>query len=394
MARIAFFIDALPPGGDASARFGWDLIRSLADQQHEIQVFSTYFEGAALPEEHPRVEILRPFTKWNLFEIHKALPLLIRFRPEVIHLIQPRGAMFTGWMNAMSVMPSLAPLLGGALTVASFFDINEKTLATHRHLLTGVDALTVSNARQKAAIETFLKGRAQPRIEIVPVTISHHPFSSAATPARVTTSPSIDLLNRLRTDHPKTILVPGPIDQHTDAVATFREVAAILHERSDTCAAITGGWGSVPVRLRHAAEEVLFDAHVGDRVVLTGPLDDKEQSEWLRRADCVLVAPLDEARLAFTQHLREAQAMGAAIVMNDTQARLDPIAWRDGENAWVRERSIEAIRAAVLECLDDEETRTRVSRNAAEFSKSQVIDRPGNALSRLYARLRDREHGA
>ncbi len=386
MARIAFFLEDLPPSDDAIARFSWELIRGLADQQHEIHVFSTYRANADLPDKHPRIEILRPFRDWGVMEIPKALPPLLSFRPEVLHVIQPHGRAIRGWSNAMALIPGLAPLLGGARTVVSFFDITERTLRRHRLLLAGADALTVSNERQRETVERFYDRRPPPPLEVVPIPLSRQPETVALEFVLDAAAPSADLLERLREKYPETLLVPGPVDQHLDPVDTFRAVAEVLRDRPRSCAAITGGWGSVPVRVRHAAEEMFFDAGVGDRVVLTGPLTIAEQNDWIRRSECVLISTLNESRMAFTQHLREAQALGAAIVMSTEQAGLDPIEWRDGENAWVRPRSTDSIRAAVSECLGDPSAREKVRRNNAEFSKSSVIDHPGNAISRLYVR--------
>ena len=105
MAKIAFFIERLPPDADPISGFAYDLIRSLAEQSHEIRIYSTYVEGAPLPPRHPRIEILRPFQSWGWLEIPRVLPLLMEFRPDVFHLIQPG----TETRRAMSILPAWLP---------------------------------------------------------------------------------------------------------------------------------------------------------------------------------------------------------------------------------------------------------------------------------------------
>jgi hypothetical protein len=399
MARIAFFIEEIPPTEDVIATFAWDLIRSLADQQHEIRVFSTYREGGRLPEPHPRIEILRPFKRWNVLELAKLTPLLMQFRPEILHLIQPHKNALTGLTNAMSFIPTLAPLLGGPVTVASFFDLNEKSLPRHRLLLTSADALTVANELQLEVIERALArpGRARrPLVEIVPIPIaawSHEPGSAEieVDPA----APDSDIaLEGLRTSSENLIVVPGPLDQHFDPVFTLELVARCLLDQPQAQAVLLGGWATVPMRLRHAAERKWHEAGVGSRAALTGPLAEEEETLWIHRATCVLIAPFDETRLSFTRVLRASQRASAALVLSNEQARLDPIAWRDSENALVRPRTKLDLAEAVRRLLRDSELRARLQDNIEEFSRAGVVDHPGNIISRLYVRAASLKHTA
>ncbi|MES2963616.1 MAG: hypothetical protein V4760_06970, partial [Bdellovibrionota bacterium] len=65
MARIAFFTERLPGNregidSDPIAAFSFDLMMSLADQQHDVSVYTTYREGEIGAEpSHPRMRVLR-----------------------------------------------------------------------------------------------------------------------------------------------------------------------------------------------------------------------------------------------------------------------------------------------------------------------------------------------
>ena len=111
MARIAFFTERLPAGGasqetDAIASFSYELMSSLADQQHEVSVYTTYREDEAGPPSHPRLRVLRPFRRWGWLELPRLVPILMEFQPEILHLIEPRAESLQGLTNAMSALPA------------------------------------------------------------------------------------------------------------------------------------------------------------------------------------------------------------------------------------------------------------------------------------------------
>lgn len=387
MARIAFFTESLPPTGDVIGRFAWNLIHSLADQQHEIRVFSTYrSEQQTLPASHSRIEVVRPFRKWGLTEIPKIIPSLLSFRPDVIHVVQPHKEALTGLTNAMDLLPTLKPLLGKVTFVASLFDVSQSGLRKHRALLPQLDAITVSNREQRDLLmEYFSHSKRQPLIEVVPLGF-----------ARLTESGSSEIVIEEKSDNaivqpllekfPLMVAVGGPVESHSNPLETFKTLAVALNKTPNSCAVVLGGWGPLPIRVRHSCEQILFDHDVQSRVLLTGDIDEQAEAELIARATCVISAPLAEGRLAYTRFVRSVQHIGRPLILSLAQADLDPIRWQHGENALVCAPTEGEMSQAIGILLHDEATRHRLQRNLAELSRSAVADQPGNLVSRLYVK--------
>ncbi len=392
MARIAFFTESLPPAGDVIGRFAWDLIYSLADQQHDIRVFSTYVsERQELPASHSRIEIVRPFRRWGITELPKIVPSLLAFRPEVMHVIQPHREALRGLTNAMELLPAMKPVLGKPAFVASFFDVSESNLKRHRVLLSQLDAITVSNREQRDLFTSYYStGVKQPLLEVVPLGFAKNERVASGLPGEIliiedATSEN-EQLSKLKKTYSSVIAVGGPVESHADPLLSFSAIASALKHNAKSCAVILGGWGPLPIRLRHACEQILFDNDVAGRVLLTGTLNEDEEAWILSEADLVFAAPLSEARLAFTQFVRNAQKAGRAMILSHAQADLDPIRWIDGENAVVCESAVSSMTIALTQLLQDPATQDRLMRNLAEFSRTQVSDQPGNLVSRLYVK--------
>lgn len=389
MARIAFFTESLPPNGDVIGRFAWDLIQALAEQEHEIRVFSTYREGEELPESHPRIEIVRPFRKWSLLELPKAVPLLLAFKPDVLHLIQPHQEALSGFSNAMEIVPALRSVIGNPAMIASFFDLDSKSLRRHRLLLKSIRALTVSNQTQNDLITAHFDAiGSPPEIAVVPMGFGITPLrQSTENEIIVFDSVDLDSIHALKAKFPKLIVVAGPVESHSDPECTFRAIASALKFDPQAAAVILDGWGRLPVRARHACEEIIYGSGVANRVLLTGPLDESTQIECISAASCVLVAPLIETRLAFTKFLRSAQRAGNPLVLSVEQARMDPINWRDGENALIRARSPHDLADALLLILQNPDLQEKLRKETVEVSRRDVSDQPGNLVSRLYVKI-------
>ena len=173
MARVAFFTERLPSSDSSHVReeitgFSYDLMTSLADQQHDVRVFSTYREDDTLPQVHSRLQILRPFRKWSWFEIPRLIPILLDFQPEIMHFIQPRKEAFMGLTNAMTALPALASVIGKPRIVVSLYDVRKDELQRNRSLLMMADTVIVANRLQADEINRWLGSAAhRPMIEVV-----------------------------------------------------------------------------------------------------------------------------------------------------------------------------------------------------------------------------------
>lgn len=413
MARIIFFAEKLPPAADAVSRFAFDLIRSLADHQHEIRVFSTYEPHIAPPPTPAHVEILRPFKKWSWLEVPAVVPLAMEFRPDILHFIQPRELALEGWTNATTALAGIGPLVGKPPVVTSFFDLHEDELPLHRLLLQASDAITVSNHTAASLLRRhFAKAKRTPHIEVIPAPSSLIHFSQGDQPyAADTGSPpafarpaitdtAAEALEMFFSSHERVVFIPGDIDQQLDPPQVFDLASEILLNFEDTGIVFGGGWGRLRPRARRELMDVLESRGLGGRILITGPLESplksQLESDLLARADAVFVAALPRESLALTQFLRAALAVGAVLVISEAQSELDPLPWQDRTHAFISRGGTPGWGSALADALLARDLGASIRSRIREFHHREALDHPGNLMSRLYTRLidsRPRAHG-
>ncbi len=387
MARIAFFVESLPPAGALTAQMGWDLIRSLADQQHEIKVLSTFREGAQLPESHPRIEILRPFRSWRFSELVRLMPMLFEFRPEILHLIQPHQTRPAPLLHALDFIPGLAPLLGNPHTVVSYFDFEDVNLRRASVLLSAVDALTVANTKQLQFIQEQFRWTTPPPIDIVAAGSGQSNGSTARAPTGQEESGLHLAFQDLLARFPGVVVVPGPLDQHEDLGFTCDLIATCLKLFTECSVVISGGWGSLAKISKARIEERILEPSFGRRVLMTGPSSPDLMGTFFKHATCVLLAPLRDSSFALTEALQVLRQSAAPLILNDQQAQLSPVRWKNEGNALIRTKTLPELVEAIGFLLRSPEHQHHLRQNTAELIRTDLVDSPGNSISRLYVRL-------
>lgn len=401
MARVAFFTEKLPPAGDPIAAFSYELMRALAEQQHEVRIFSTYREDETLPSPHPRLEILRPFRKWSWLELPRLLPVLLDFRPQIFHFIQPRAEALEGFTNAMSAIPGLAPVMGNPIVITSLFDVRESSLMSQKLLLQASDLVTVTNRPQKESVETFVAqlGRQKrlPEISILPVPGFGSPETAASEASafdnlleeQIVSDPAENLRDFISA-HQRIIFVPGDLDLHRHPSALFTVLVRVLEDFPGTALLLGGGWGDLRTLKRRELMGLFDDAGLGARVFISGPLTEAMERLCLRSATVVFTASLPPESLELIRVLRGALAAEAVPVMSEPQAHLDSLPWEHRIHAFVATDTPSGWGAALSEALDTHDLLESIRSLLPEFARLQALDQPSNVMSRLYTRLLDR----
>lgn len=380
MSRIAFFTESLPPDEDPISTFSFDLVKTLADQQHEVRVFSTYFEGRELPPKHSRIEILRPFRNWGWLEIPKMLPLLLDFEPDVIHLVQPRGAALQGWTNAMNALPSFSLLLGRPAIVASFYDLHENRLKEHRLLLSASDVVTVSNQPQLDLLNGFYTPQMKrPLSAIVPISTSSLGVRES--------EGSENFVRRFVDEQVATLFVPGQIDEQKSPRELFEVLARAIDEFETAAVVFGGGWGAISQRKRHELMEIFGDA--GSRVLISGALDEETLRFCLSRSSLTILSSLERTSLRLTQVLSEALSCSAVLAMTKEQSLLAAIPWKDRETGFLVAGADgnwqTSLGNSIRDVLHSEGLVEQIRAHLPDFVRAEGLDHPANTMSRLYA---------
>lgn len=392
MAKIIFFTERLPPDTDPITNFSYELMRSLADQYHEIKILTTYRgpldKSGVLSPNHSRIEILRPFQRWNWFEIPRLLPLVAGFRPEILHFIQPRAESLDGLTNAMNALAALAPLVGHPAVVTSLFDFRgTREFERHRMLLLTSDAITTANEAQAKAVKTFLathgKRHATTKsVEIVPTITPACSTPEAPPPPDDFAS---ETLRGFFTTYDKIVFVPGDLDWCEDPGALLEVLIRLMRQRPGLGVVIGGGWGRVQPLLRRQLLAKVEDEGLGARVLLAGGLHPASERTCLHRATVVFVAALAPESLFLAQYLRTSLAAAGTLVMEARQAELDPLPWQDRVHAFIAANRSD-WESTLSEALEADDLRDRIQRANQDFHRESVLDHPANLMSRLYSR--------
>ena len=389
MGRIAFFTERLPPDDDPISRFSYDLVKTLADQQHEVRVFSTYREGATLPKPRARVEILRPFRKWNWLELPKAFPLLIDFQPDIIHFVQPRAEALGGWTNAMALLPGVAAFMGGPAIVTSFYDLREERLHEHRTLIAMSDVITLSNQPQLDLLQNFIAGlkklKRLPQLAILPVPAQ--PTALSSDESSRTDEFVLEFIER----NSKSIFVPGHLDEHPDLDGLFEGLAVKLALYPEASVVFGGGWGEIPPRRRHQLMESFDSRASGNRVLISGPLSSKALRFCLARSRVVLLASIARTSLQLIQVMNEALSNSAVLILTLDQSKLTPIPWKDRENAFIVNQDRDTWWFAIDDAMKSDELVDKIRAGLPDFARAEALDHSGNTMSRLYSEALNRK---
>ncbi|MES2964851.1 MAG: hypothetical protein V4760_13250, partial [Bdellovibrionota bacterium] len=339
---------------------------------------------------HPRMRVLRPFRKWGWLELPRLVPILMELQPEILHLIEPRAESMSGWTNAMGAIPSFAPLFGRPRVIVSFYDLSRETLASHRQILFSADLVTVSTRQQERIIEEWLRENGRraatalvplPSRTQRPISISDDETLSSLSSEL---SPALDHFSLIGDS---LVLVPGDVSDHVDAEIVFSLLAETLRLRPNTRVLIAGGWGRTPVSKRAELMSIFERAGAGARVLMSGPLTPAAEVQCLERSRVVFMASLRGESLSLARWNREALEVRAPVVLSRNQCELDPLPWRDRETAFLVDDAGFDWGSALNEALENDELLSAIRTRLADFARSEVLDQPGNSMSRLYAQL-------
>lgn len=378
MAKIAFFTERLPSNDDDISLFSGALIQSLADQQHDIRIFTTD-DGCNWPTPHSRIEIVRPFRKWSWWETAKLIPMLAVDSPEIIHIIQPRhqsllsfGPSPLNFVSALSTFPTKPRI------VLSLYEIDNRSLDKLRPTLQIASLILVRTQAQKAELESDWQVLSS-RIAVIPALAlpAFSDFESESLPE--TLSSLIELTDRY-------VFVPGGLDQHSDLDTLFKILSLLAQEDEGLNFVLQGSWSDLAISKRADWQAKFKNNSAAGRTLLTGALSESTESFLFKNAPVVLLATLNPNKLKFWKHSRRALSFGSPLVLASSQVTADELDWSE-MGATLNGNSVSEIASACLSFLNNEDLRIQARNQAVELADRQVTDQPANHLTRLYLEL-------
>ena len=258
MAKIAVFIDRPPHDIEWKGAVAWDVVRTLAEAQHEVLALTTV-PVADIALSHGRLTIVQPAPSFALQHAPRWLTALLSFRPDVVHsfALQPTSS----W----SVWPALKALAQG-WTAARWFStvFSPDDFAPFLKFNTPLD------------VSELVKPTSSPRARAAPHDV-----------------------------RPPSLLIPAPVGEWHRPQVNLLLLVDFLENHRDSEAHILGGWGEAPLRLRREGWRWL--ANVSERVHMHGPVALPEFVTMTQKHTSLWLHPLgpDHWRALVATHVAE-----------------------------------------------------------------------------------------
>jgi hypothetical protein len=247
VAKLLVLTDRNPNDYEWKGAFAWDLIRSLAESQHQVLVLTTE-DLDEINVTHPRLTVARPAKSWGLQYLPKFLQAILLYQPEVICTLSPRSGIqlkgLTIWPYldaALNVLPKIKRY--SALFESDDTIQNPSVLAWHK----GAKSCVVFTSGHRQDLRQEIEGE----ILVSPFEIQ------------------LPLQDIEPSEHPY-LLVPAPVSEWSERGKHLQALRDHLIHNPGLHARINGGWGDLPAAEKRSAWQSLMP--VADRLHLLEPL--------------------------------------------------------------------------------------------------------------------------
>ena len=360
--RILVLNHEIPPVGGGGGRAAEDICRVLARRGHQVKVLTTHLHGLPYKEERYGYQIIRisslrtqPFrvsfpsmVAFVLAGLWAGLRLIRAFQPDVIHVhfAVPAGAL--AWMlSKITGIPyvltaHLGDVPGG---------VPEKTAEwfrwvfpfTHSIWHDATIRVAVSAYTRELALKNYLE-----EILVIPNGVDVNALKPEG--IRVNEPPLIVFAGRLM-----------PQKAPLQVIQSLKEITDLPW----TCAIIGDG------DLLPDLKNLIIEAKLEDRVILTGWITPGEVMQWFDRSDILFMPSLSEGLPVVGV---QALAKGLAIVASRVGGFVDLV--DEAQNGYLVERGDISSFSLRLRDLLEDPNRLLSFRNASlEKAKSFEIDR-------------------
>lgn len=245
MARLAVLTDRSPDDPDWKGAYAWEIIRALAESQHEVAVFTT-IAPETIGITHPRLTVARPAPSWALSGVTGWAAALLNFRPEIIHSFALTRAPIWPALTVWPYLEAIVRVLPGVMRVSTCFEAEDFAAVPWRS-----DRWTVFDSG------TAPEGKSS-RVDVLPLEIW---------PAWSEAGVSATEENGIG---PADTLVPAPVSEWNEPERQFALLTDHLIRHPGATVHINGGWGSLPLSDRRRAWRSL--AAVAARIRLLEPM--------------------------------------------------------------------------------------------------------------------------
>lgn len=329
MAKVAFLLVAQPNEPTALTTAFFDLARSLAESQHEVQIIGSHLLQPPEHWTHSRLSYIQPVRNWKIWDAPKLLFALTRFQPQVLHvaLLSP--------LTRLSLLPVLASACQNVLQAPL---VVSDASGDPRH------TIWIKEADWSSPAHFHVRLRSQS---------ATHPQSP----------------NGWR------VVLPPPTAQ-LDMDIFLERLSDQLSRHPDVTAIWLRSWSDLPVKLRHRWRQRLHELNLNQRLVLSGGLSDNEQMDILRSANCLSLAGVTYGSPWYQIALLLAEESGLPLALRDPSAKFPAefVVGNDFWPSWLTGQWPAAV--------------TRWRERIHNQSDRALQDSALNEISRIYRRLR------
>ena len=290
MARLAILIDRLPEDPSWKGAYLWQVVRALADSQHDVTVFTTE-DPERVGITHARLTVARPASHFGVDKMGRWTQALLTLRPHIIHTFAlnptPRWPTLSVW----PYLDSVCRLLPEVRRVSTFFDrsdLRPRSPEWKWHL--GSHAWTVFSPTLAATASTLFSGP----IDIAPVE------DLAETPHQVASA--IDPY----------LFVAAPVSEWRDRESGLSLLTEFLSKHKDLVAHINGGWGELSLNERRRGWQSLNS--VSTRVRLLAPQSLASFAEKVAGASRLWLEGVAADSWRYQVSTQMAQALGKELI--------------------------------------------------------------------------------
>jgi glycosyltransferase involved in cell wall biosynthesis len=340
-----------PEAGGAEV-FTHEVMKRLADRDHEMTLFTSRFRGCQLNENIDGVDIIREGNKYTVYK--KAKDYLEAYKHHydlMIDEINTRPFFIPKFVSEKKVIALIHQLAREfwfyetkfPLNYIGYYYLEKKWLSNYKNIIT----LTVSDSTKTDLEELGFK-----KLFVVPPGLNVTPHSSVK---EKEASPTVVFVGRLK---------KAKLPHH--ALQAF---SIIKHEIQDAKMWVIGD-GYLRRKLESfQTKDVMFFGHVSN----------EKKYDLLSRAHIILFPAVREG---WGLIVTEANAMGTPAIGYDVPGARDSI--RHGETGiTIKERSPEAMAQQAISLLRDSNRLSKYSTNALKFSKQFSWDKTVNSFHKV-----------
>jgi hypothetical protein len=248
MARLAVLTDRLPDDPSWKGAYAWEIIRGLAESQHEVVVFTTE-DPERVPVTHPRLTVARPAPSWSVDRMPRWAQALLNYRPEVIHTFALKESSLWPRLTVWPYLDALCKVLPGVKRVSTMFEPEDFAFGAPWHA--GASSWTVFSSEHAASAKLLYPGR----VEVAPLDDLDWP-----------TSEDDEFEERGYT------FVPAPVSEWSHRQHGLTALVTHLHENPAATVWINGGWGEMSLSERRQGWQSLGDVSSRVRLIEAQPL--------------------------------------------------------------------------------------------------------------------------